>query len=335
MSNSRLAYIDVSKGILISIVIFHHISFQAYMAGIHNGCIQWNFTFLPFYASWFMPAFFIITGMCSNFNRPFKSFLLNNISTLIWPMFTFYVITSLLLKVGSITLDKIIQDMSEGLNWFLISLFFSKIIFFCITKIFTSEINKILFLIILSAVAIYSNDLNFLGNNWIHHRHSLYLTFFLEIGYLVRKKKYCVGLLLSYSWIIFFILLIGCFITGIDVPGIAGKWINFSVFLLPLHLLMAITGSFMLLGFSLRFNHIKAFDYMGKNSLVFYLPHAVILGFMVRIVTAYLINPQNKIEAFGFNCVVFFSTIIVCSLLTEITKREPLSWLVKMPVNKE
>ena len=76
MSNPRLAYIDVAKGVLISIVIFHHISFQANMAGIHNGCIQWNFTFLPLYASWFMPAFFIITGLCSNFNRPIGSFLL-------------------------------------------------------------------------------------------------------------------------------------------------------------------------------------------------------------------------------------------------------------------
>lgn len=334
MSNSRLLYIDVAKGVLISIVIFHHISFQANLAGIHNGCIQWNFTFLPFYASWFMPAFFIITGICSNFNRPVKSFLINNAATLIWPMVAFYVIT-LLLKFGSITFDNIVQDLSDGLNWFLISLFFSKLIFYFFNKIFSREICKILFLIVLSIIAIYSNDLNWLGNNWVHYRHALYLTFFIEVGYFVNKKKYWYDILLSYSWIIFLILLIGCLIVGIDVPGIAGKWISFSFLKLPLHLLMAISGSFMVLGISLRFDHFKELAFMGENSLVFYLSHTLVLGIMVRMVTAYIINPQNKIEAFGFNFLVFLGTTIGCSLVAILLKKDPFSWLIKMPIYKK
>ena len=129
MVKSRLSYIDIAKGILISIVLFHHISFQANLVGLHNGCIQWNFTFLPLYASWFMPAFFIITGYCSNFNRSFKSFALDNIATLVWPMLLFYILTSLF-KVHSLSSYSIITDLSNGINWFLTALFISKFFYY-------------------------------------------------------------------------------------------------------------------------------------------------------------------------------------------------------------
>lgn len=119
------------------------------------------------------------------------------------------------------------------------------------------------------------------------------------------------------------------------MPGIAGQWISFSVFMLPLHLLMAITGSFMVLRFSLLFSQLKVLGFIGENSLVYYLTHAIILGLMVRIVSTYLINPQNKIEALCFNCIVFFGTIIICSIFAKLFKREAFSWLVKMPINKK
>ena len=43
-----------------------------------------------------MPSFFMLTGYCSNFSRPFKDFLLANVNGIIVPMVVLNVIPCLL-----------------------------------------------------------------------------------------------------------------------------------------------------------------------------------------------------------------------------------------------
>lgn len=88
---NRISYFDVEKGILMLMVIFGH-------------CINWNneaikdvdITMLEpiksLWLSFFMPAFFVITGMCSNFDRKFKDFLLRNFKGLLIPCWIFTIL---------------------------------------------------------------------------------------------------------------------------------------------------------------------------------------------------------------------------------------------------
>lgn len=330
--NNRIAYLDIAKGILTSLVVFHHIAFQANIAGINNGCIQWNFTFLPLYSSWFMPAFFIITGFCSNFLCSYKSFIKKNIATLFWPMICFYLLVSLF-QIGTLTVDRVLKDLSIGINWFLVSLFFSKNIYFFLLNYVKRTRCRIICLVALSIAAIFCNDINFLNNNWLHYRHALYLTIFLEIGHFLKNNKQLFDIAIKFSWVAFFVIFFACQYLEIEVPGIAGLWINFNVYSLPLHLLMSILGSCMILGLSKQIGNCRPLEFIGINSLVFYLFHAFVLGIIVKTVVNIIIDPHNTIEAFIFNSTVFVSTIIICSLIAILLKFSIFSWIIKMPNN--
>ena len=93
-NRKRLEYIDVAKGIMISLLVFHH--YPSSMGGIAVAHIDeikcWQEWFIVF----FMPAFFFITGFCSNFNKPFKEFLISNLKVLLIPAILFIVINRLL-----------------------------------------------------------------------------------------------------------------------------------------------------------------------------------------------------------------------------------------------
>ncbi len=85
MEKERFHYIDVSKGLLMILVVYAHLcGFGAVKDNTVIIGIRYSVnTFLSFY----MPCFFVITGICSNFRKPFKSFIVGNIKSLILPSF--------------------------------------------------------------------------------------------------------------------------------------------------------------------------------------------------------------------------------------------------------
>lgn len=81
----RDSSIDVLKGILILLVVLNHISGVARKVGVEDMTIDVLHVLRDLYVPFFMPAFFIVTGMCSSFSKPFSSFLITNLKTLIFP----------------------------------------------------------------------------------------------------------------------------------------------------------------------------------------------------------------------------------------------------------
>lgn len=89
----RKHFIDIAKGILILIVIVRH---QANITVLERGL---NVTFLQYlideqclYISYYMPAFFIITGYCTNFNISCLKFMKKKFCTIMIPAFTLGII---------------------------------------------------------------------------------------------------------------------------------------------------------------------------------------------------------------------------------------------------
>lgn len=89
-STGRIAYVDVAKGILITLVVFLHV--PHFLMGVpayeNDGFLQMmkNLQFL--YAPFFMSAFFVLTGYCSNFDKDFSKFLTSSLKTTVLPCFT-------------------------------------------------------------------------------------------------------------------------------------------------------------------------------------------------------------------------------------------------------
>lgn len=87
MTKERLTYIDVAKGLLMVLVVFHHVDGNATKYGIINSAVDDIHAFSNIFVSFFMPCFFIITGYCSNFTKPFVRFLLGSIKGIMLPAF--------------------------------------------------------------------------------------------------------------------------------------------------------------------------------------------------------------------------------------------------------
>lgn len=87
MEKSRLHYIDIIKGVCVALVIVRHAPFVMGFADNPYMDVFWlkNF-FIPF----FMAAFFMVTGFCSNYDRPFLPFLWRNVKGILIPAFCLY-----------------------------------------------------------------------------------------------------------------------------------------------------------------------------------------------------------------------------------------------------
>lgn len=88
MAKERLHYIDIFKGICLILVVIHHapLAYMRHFAG--QGSVLWYIN--NFAIAFFMPAFFVATGYCTNFNQKFNIYLWKNIKTIMLPCYCLY-----------------------------------------------------------------------------------------------------------------------------------------------------------------------------------------------------------------------------------------------------
>lgn len=202
-SVTRLHYIDVAKGLLILTVLCHHVPHVSAIYNVNNAFVDFLKSTSVIYISFFMPAFFIITGYCTNFFKyNFIKFFLNNCKSILLPAFCLGFI-SLWLKLcssGCTDLDEYCKlgfrtlILQGGPYWFLASLFLSKMIV-KIWMVSTKKISKnrnydiytLMFFLMLLCLSIVLNVR--VSNVW-YFVHAFGLSVFLCIGSLIRKYNY-------------------------------------------------------------------------------------------------------------------------------------------------
>lgn len=193
----RQSWIDVVKGILILIVCLVHVDGNARdYVGTHQFDFVGDYAFL--YVSWYMPAFFVVTGFCSNFSLPVREFVLKNIKALILPcIFIGVFLTSWLNAFLSndglsynnfLDLDYYAILLYCG-PWFLPALFIGKMLVYFLLKYVRRSVVYIfllLFLLMFISTILYNRRL--LPNIW-YFQHALMLAPFLFAGFLLRNKQ--------------------------------------------------------------------------------------------------------------------------------------------------
>ena len=95
-NQERLSYLDVAKGLGILLVVLHHIVNVCNRLGLNNTTLQLLDRQNVLYCCFFMQMFFMVSGYCTNFNKPFKSFLLSRTKTLLVPFLFFGVLMLLI-----------------------------------------------------------------------------------------------------------------------------------------------------------------------------------------------------------------------------------------------
>jgi fucose 4-O-acetylase-like acetyltransferase len=132
------------------------------VAKIPNSTFAWMRSWQWIHVSFFMPAFFIITGLCSNIEKEFKPFFISNVRTILIPAIVFdllfFTIPSLFMGqdpwkfvMGGFVMRAL---GFGGVYWFLPCLFLSKLIYWTLHK----YTNKLILLD-------YSNSI---GCSWIY-----------------------------------------------------------------------------------------------------------------------------------------------------------------------
>lgn len=172
-----------------------------------------NYLFGCFY----MPAFFYLTGFCSNYSIGFKSFFIKNIKSILIPAIAFSIIVRVLeqyLEVNEAIANYHLKNyitlvLNCGSFWFLKSLFISKMILFLMKKILNNEFLTLCIAILLSFLSSFANQTFFFNDRFCFVQ-ALMLMPAIAMGALIKARSIHVN-----YWSGF--LAVSCFILGIVI----------------------------------------------------------------------------------------------------------------------
>lgn len=288
-SSYRLNYIDVAKGFLIISVLINHIGNLAAASGVDNETIT-TIPTLRFWCPFFMPAFFVIAGMCSNYDIPLKTFLYKNFKALIVPAFTLLFVRMALRYVldGSVsTLEVSYFRHHYGIpalltvgywNWFLVAMFTTKVMYWIINRyVHDIKIQSVICFVcyLVGFILVHrKHESNLFYNVWFY-QHALLFVIYILIGKCIKNKY--IQIVKEWKWIllstIVFALLYAIFaINGWRIPKVTSDIFLTKNDLLP-HLIMSVTGTVSTLGVCYKISSNRYLETLGKKSLVIYCLH--------------------------------------------------------------
>ena len=198
----RIHYFDVAKGLLILLLLVSHYSSARRRLDVSNDLFSlfdsWQFIFRAF----FMQAFFVISGYCSNFNKPFKPFFMAQIKQIMVPWICFELLSASIstIKSGNMSVfSSMIFNETWTIYWFLNALFFSKIVVWLINRITPNQLHLVFITLFLFISGIIINQYN-IGRNIFCTRESLGSCIFVAIGLVLKNrpsiysilKKHCI-----------------------------------------------------------------------------------------------------------------------------------------------
>lgn len=263
-----------------------------------------------------MPAFFVVTGFCSNFSLPIREFVLKNFKTLILPSIFIGVFLSSWLN-AFLSSDGLSYNNFLDLDyyaillycgpWFLPALFICKmLIYFLLKYVRRSVVYIFLLLFLLMFISTILYNRNLLPNIW-YFQHALMLAPFLFAGFLLRKQQF---------WIHKYKILAG----GVFLEALL---VIMKVFHLPYPYIAGIPGMFwgnfwlcFIIGFvctvSLfilcqKIGYCSWLEFLGRHTLTIYLLQNCIVIILIK---GYMHWPILIPKLFVVVCLVFAAAFI-------------------------
>lgn len=329
----RLHYMDVAKGLLIFLVIIHHQPQLAREHGVSNGFLDALNGFSDYYNAFFMPAFFIITGYCTNFVKTtFKRYVVHQTTTIMLPAFCLGAVSVWISLIGKGCVNPVEYCkigfktfvLSGGAFWFLTALFISKLIY----RVWLSALRRMavaqgmwhdvltgVFCAVLYVAGSMLHQYGVADIWWFEH--GLMLTAFLYIGQLLRQYEMHDKLLMagfSYTAVILCLQW-----SGIRHPYITAG-LNAYTMDLPLLLLLSVSGSLMTLYVSKLINKNRLLEYLGRNSLIIYCLHISTLGAVHNM--AVRMMGEETVATIGFSVLQLSLTVLLLLLFSWLLNKK-------------
>ena len=332
----RLNYIDVAKGLLILMVIYGHTGNLALGLGVHNKVID----IIPetlFFKPFFMPAFFVIAGYCSNYEKRIKDFVILNAKALLIPavlllfvrIFVRFVFTGTFstLEWNGIASKGAIFHLGYW-NWFLTALFSTKVLFYLLlhwVKTFKSRFIIVSVIHILGVLFLNYKGEGIFFFNFYFYQHALMYLLFVEIGYdLAKNNIKSFGLTTNAG--IFFVLYFGYLFIGRKLPAITSDPYVPVIDIIP-HLIMAICGSLMIMELSKRIGKSEFLEEFGRHSLVIYCLHFQFMFSFYQIFKEQL-NLMGVHHTLTSLIILYFFTAYGCLWFSKLLNTKYLKWII-------
>lgn len=316
MTNNRLEYIDVAKGLLITIVVMSHVPSYAMRAWGNpifpyiKSCDYW---FIPF----FMPAFFVITGFCSNHNKKFIYHLIANFRTTILPAMAICLLLKILgaivrcdIKTLLSFLDPVDWIKWPANVWFFSSLFICKELYWLINR-FVNPYAKMLILFIVTSVGVYYGRNDELANYW-YWKQALAFSIFIGIGDLLKVGGGIKKLFRYFGYTYPFVIFVLHFFSQ-HIPGI-GFHFRIDIQEILLYIILAFAGALFIINVSELLEKSRLLNFLGYWSGFIYGIHFYILGLVVIPILSKFFIPTTALMGLSFYIIAIVLTIIICSI---------------------
>ena len=328
MPTKRVHYIDVFKGILIVLVVIHHIPYVLENTIPEKSIIgiRWIQNII---VGFFMPAFFVATGRCTNFKIPFPQYLWKNVKTILIPCFCLYYfnhwlscVNALYFKDASwVTWSHFLSPgirtflREGGFYWFLIALFLSKVIYYFVCVINCHLRWRFLISLLLSVAGVACSEL-WTDSNYFFWQHALALVVFLPIGESLQQYSKHVT---KWRWLLLFAyLLIISLFTQLQyhAPSVT-RTMDVTLLTMPLYLFLSVVGSLGVWYLAEHISHNRIVEYWGRNSMTIYAFNYIVSTIALNVLLLF-IQPESNIQV----TILFLITIVIDLALLSI-----LSWL--------
>jgi len=330
MTQKRLFYFDMAKGIGIILVVLGHVEY------ISDELRTWI-------SSFHMPLFFIISGMIIYFkneiDQDFKTLTMKKFKMIMIPYISFTIIYTIIdilnLYLGKIDITRFIKNILDGLTfygssvlWFLPALFLSEMGFIYITR----KLPKITSIIIIFAMALLAYFLQIkISDFYSVYESNLLVTSLIDfIRVFLRASIAMSFICISYYSFHYFQnneafsykeLLVGIlfFIINLFLSQLNGC-VDFHFIILEnlaLFYICALLGSFGLILICKNCKYFPQIGFLGKNSLIIMCTHVNCYILYASILIAWQIDSlvtRAKSYVFLFNIMIFtflFETILI------------------------
>lgn len=332
-TSKRIPYLDYAKGLLIILVVIHHIpqlakSITGMEIELFEDVKSLNFL----YAIYFMQAFFFISGYCSNFNKNFCQFLANNVKSLLIPGVLLPWLMTWILNVlhldfhpSSYLRLNIVHLIEYGSwCWFLPALFVARLCYWVIHKYSKSTVILLLGCLVLLLLGCLLNTLDLFPNYWMH-RHALSMVIFIGLGQLCKHRELPT---LYYGFLgLGFLFLTFCFrFCHWPYCWITNAY-HVSLAQIPLYLLFGITGTSLILWISKQIKSSSLLETLGRNSLVIYVFQFEIIRFLLSRIQGVIIDANYYVD-FCIFVLVLVATIAISLLLSKLLNTKYLKFFL-------
>lgn len=319
MRKSRIEYLDVSKGLLILLLLVHYLNDSACLHGAWSDYYVYAYKWQSVYTTFFMQAFFFISGYCSNFHKPFFQLVKTSARQLLLPILIFAVINSFVdffFFNDSSYLSRLLSLkfwFSGASFWFLFALFFSKIVIWLYIRY--CNVSLSLFLSIAFVfIGVYFNKV--CSFNIFCVFHALVSILFVYLGYLTRANNLLNVVCNKYFVWIYIILLCSIKLLGFDIPSVtAGIWITIKQ--IPIFIILALSGTASLIWLCKLIEKDAFLEFFGRNSLIVYGTHYPYLGVISYFVLS-IYYPRSFYEGILFVIVDLILILFACYLTIKI-----------------